>query len=80
MRSQSVFLISLRGLAILIYLHLKTPKNTGQVGKKLENMEQTNFRHRKKMNNLKFEELQNIVTIASTGNYGDRGVQNTGTI
>ena len=25
----------------------------------------------------KFEELQNIVTIASTGNYGARGVQNT---
>ena len=28
----------------------------------------------------KFEELQNIVTIASTGNYGVRGVQNTGNI
>ena len=28
----------------------------------------------------KFEELQNIVTIASTGNYGARGVQNTGNL
>jgi|TARA_B110000977_G_scaffold159635_1_gene203628 hypothetical protein len=25
----------------------------------------------------KFEELQNIVTISQTGNYGARGVQNT---
>ena len=28
----------------------------------------------------KFEELQNIITIASTGNYGARGIQNTGTL
>ena len=27
----------------------------------------------------KFEELQNIITISSTGNLGARGVQNTGT-
>jgi len=27
----------------------------------------------------KFEELQNIITISSTGNMGVRGVQNTGT-
>ena len=27
----------------------------------------------------KFEELQNMITISSTGNYGARGVQNTGT-
>tara|TARA_B100001059_G_scaffold101080_1_gene100788 strand:- start:425 stop:643 length:219 start_codon:yes stop_codon:yes gene_type:complete len=27
----------------------------------------------------KFEELQNIITISSTGNIGARGVQNTGT-
>ena len=27
----------------------------------------------------KFEELQNIITISSTGNMGARGVQNTGT-
>ncbi|MDB4571652.1 hypothetical protein N9Z72_00070 [Akkermansiaceae bacterium] len=26
----------------------------------------------------KYEELQNIITIASTGNYGVRGVNNTG--
>tara|TARA_Y100000592_G_scaffold87392_1_gene141882 strand:+ start:721 stop:939 length:219 start_codon:yes stop_codon:yes gene_type:complete len=25
----------------------------------------------------KFEELQNIITISSTGNFGARGVQNT---
>ena len=28
----------------------------------------------------KYEELQNIITIASTGNYGARGVKNTGTL
>ena len=27
----------------------------------------------------KFEELQNMITISSTGNMGARGVQNTGT-
>jgi len=27
----------------------------------------------------KFEELQNMITISSTGNMGVRGVQNTGT-
>ena len=27
----------------------------------------------------RFEELQNIITISSTGNTGARGVQNTGT-
>ena len=27
----------------------------------------------------RFEELQNIITISSTGNLGARGVQNTGT-
>tara|TARA_B100001778_G_C17969315_1_gene354106 strand:- start:52 stop:270 length:219 start_codon:yes stop_codon:yes gene_type:complete len=27
----------------------------------------------------RFEELQNIITISSTGNMGARGVQNTGT-
>ena len=25
----------------------------------------------------RYEELQNIITISQTGNYGDRGVQNT---
>jgi len=28
----------------------------------------------------KFEELQNMITISSTGNAGARGVQNTGTL
>jgi hypothetical protein len=28
----------------------------------------------------KFEELQNIISISSSGNYGARGVQNTGTL
>ena len=27
----------------------------------------------------RFEELQNMITISTTGNYGARGVQNTGT-
>ena len=28
----------------------------------------------------RYEELQNIVTISKTGNYGARGVQNTGAL
>ena len=28
----------------------------------------------------KYEELQNIITIAQSGNYGARNVQNTGTL
>ena len=28
----------------------------------------------------RFEELQNIITISSTGNFGARGVQNTGAL
>ena len=27
----------------------------------------------------RFEELQNMITISTTGNFGARGVQNTGT-
>ena len=27
----------------------------------------------------RYEELQNMITISQTGNYGARGVQNTGT-
>ena len=27
----------------------------------------------------RYEELQNMITISKTGNYGARGVQNTGT-
>ena len=28
----------------------------------------------------RYEELQNMITISQTGNYGARGVQNTGTL
>ena len=28
----------------------------------------------------RYEELQNIITISQTGNYGARGVQNTGAL
>ena len=28
----------------------------------------------------RYEELQNMITISKTGNYGARGVQNTGTL
>ena len=28
----------------------------------------------------RYEDLQNLITIASTGNLGSRGVQNTGTL
>ena len=28
----------------------------------------------------RYEELQNIINISKTGNYGARGVQNTGTL
>ena len=37
-------------------------RSLGQVAKKLKNMEQTNFRHRQKMNKLKFEELPDAAT------------------
>ena len=37
-------------------------RSLGQVAKKLKNMEQTNFRHRQKMSNLKFEELPDPAT------------------
>ena len=37
-------------------------RSLGQVAKKLENMEQTNFRHRKKMSKLKFVELADPAT------------------
>ena len=39
-----------------------TARSLGQVAKKLKNMEQTNFRHRQKMGNLKFEELPDPAT------------------
>ena len=44
----------------------------GQVNEALQFMEEGELKER-------FEELQNIITISSTGNIGARGVQNTGT-
>ena len=44
----------------------------GQVNEALRFMEEGELKER-------FEELQNIITISSTGNMGARGVQNTGT-
>ena len=44
----------------------------GQVNEALRFMEEGELKER-------FEELQNIITISSTGNLGARGVQNTGT-
>ena len=44
----------------------------GQINEALQFMEEGELKER-------FEELQNIITISSTGNMGARGVQNTGT-
>ena len=44
----------------------------GQTREALQFMEEGELKER-------FEELQNIITISSTGNMGARGVQNTGT-
>ena len=44
----------------------------GQVNEALQFMEEGELKDR-------FEELQNMITISSTGNMGARGVQNTGT-
>ena len=44
----------------------------GQVNEALQFMEEGELKER-------FEELQNMITISSTGNMGVRGVQNTGT-
>ena len=44
----------------------------GQVNEALRFMEEGELKER-------FEELQNMITISSTGNMGARGVQNTGT-
>ena len=44
----------------------------GQVNEALQFMEEGELKER-------FEELQNMITISSTGNMGARGVQNTGT-
>ena len=44
----------------------------GQIQDALRFMEEGELKDR-------FEELQNMITISSTGNVGARGVQNTGT-
>ena len=44
----------------------------GQINEALQFMEEGELKER-------FEELQNMITISSTGNMGARGVQNTGT-
>jgi len=44
----------------------------GQIKEALHFMEEGELKER-------FEDLQNIITISSTGNMGARGVQNTGT-
>ena len=44
----------------------------GEQKKALQFMEEGELKER-------FEELQNMITISSTGNMGARGVQNTGT-
>ena len=44
----------------------------GQTKEAIQFMEEGELRER-------FEELQNLITISSTGNVGARGVQNTGT-
>ena len=44
----------------------------GQIQDALRFMEEGELKER-------FEELQNMITISSTGNMGARGVQNTGT-
>ena len=44
----------------------------GQVNEALQFMEEGELKER-------FEELQNMITISSTGNIGDRGTTQTGT-
>ena len=44
----------------------------GQINEALQFMEEGELKER-------FGELQNLITISSTGNVGTRGVQNTGT-
>ena len=52
---------------------LRTLIKRGQNADALKFMEEGDLKE-------KFEELQNIITISSTGNIGARGVQNTGTL
>jgi hypothetical protein len=42
----------------------------GQIGEALQFMEEGELKTR-------YEELQNMINVGSTGNYGARGVQNT---
>ena len=42
----------------------------GQIGEALQFMEEGELKER-------YEELQNVITISQTGNFGARGVQNT---
>ena len=51
---------------------LRTKVKNGQVNEALQFMEQGELKDR-------FEELQNIITISSTGNLGARGTSQTGT-
>ena len=50
---------------------LRTVVKNGQIEEALRFMEEGELKER-------FEELQNMITISSTGNMGVRGVQNTG--
>ena len=49
---------------------LRTKVKNGQTREALEFMEQGELKDR-------YEELQNMINISQTGNYGARGVQNT---
>ena len=52
---------------------LHTLIKRGQNAEAIRFMEEGEFKDR-------YEELQNIINISKTGNYGARGVQNTGTL
>lgn len=52
---------------------LRTLVKRGQNAEALRFMEEGDLKE-------KFEELQNLITISTTGNMGVRGVQNTGTL
>ena len=51
---------------------LHTMIKRGEQQKAIRFMEEGELKER-------YEELQNMITISKTGNYGARGVQNTGT-
>ena len=52
---------------------LRTKVKNGQITEALQFMEQGELKDR-------YEELQNIITISSTGTLGARGTQNTGAL